>query len=85
MFFAQGAHEAGGRAEPFAEWYPTITAPFKDTVDFDTSGHRGNVRTTGRVRGLHGRRRARREQRPMTRSTTDAGASSIGTTVWEHQ
>jgi pimeloyl-ACP methyl ester carboxylesterase len=40
MFFAQGAHEAGGRAEPFAEWYPTITAPFKDTVDFETSGHR---------------------------------------------
>jgi proline iminopeptidase len=40
VFFVQGAHEADGRAEPFDEWYPTITAPFKETVDFDTSGHR---------------------------------------------
>lgn len=40
MFFVEGAHEAGGRAEPFEEWYPTITAPIKDTVVFDTSGHR---------------------------------------------
>jgi pimeloyl-ACP methyl ester carboxylesterase len=40
MFFVEGAHEAGGRAEPFAEWYPTITAPMKDTVVLDTSGHR---------------------------------------------
>jgi pimeloyl-ACP methyl ester carboxylesterase len=40
VYFAQGAHEAGGRAEPFAEWYPTINAPLKDTADFDTSGHR---------------------------------------------
>jgi len=40
MFFVQGAHEADGRAEPFAEWYPMIEAPTKDMVVLDTSGHR---------------------------------------------
>ncbi|HQR80462.1 MAG TPA: alpha/beta hydrolase [Actinomycetota bacterium] len=40
MFFVQGAHEADGRAEPFAQWYPMIDAPIKDLVVLDTSGHR---------------------------------------------
>ena len=40
MFFAQGAHEADGRAEPFDEWYPMIEAPIKELVTLDTSGHR---------------------------------------------
>jgi pimeloyl-ACP methyl ester carboxylesterase len=40
MFFVQGAHEAGGRAQPFADWYPMIQAPIKDMVVFDSSGHR---------------------------------------------
>ena len=40
MFFVQGAHEAAGRAEPFAEWYPMIDAPTKDLAVLDTSGHR---------------------------------------------
>lgn len=40
MFFVQGAHEAGGRAELFDEWYPMIDAPIVDLVEFDTSGHR---------------------------------------------
>lgn len=40
VFFVQGAHEADGRAAPFAQWYPTIVAPMKDLVVFDTSGHR---------------------------------------------
>lgn len=40
MFFVQGAHEAGGRAEPFAEWYTVVDAPVKDLVVLDTSGHR---------------------------------------------
>lgn len=40
MFFVEGAHEAGGRAEPFAQWYPMINAPIKDLAVFDTSGHR---------------------------------------------
>lgn len=40
MFFVQGAHEAGGRAELFAEWYPMIQAPTKNLVVLDTSGHR---------------------------------------------
>jgi pimeloyl-ACP methyl ester carboxylesterase len=40
MYFVQGAHEADGRAQPFAEWYPMITAPTKDLTVFDTSGHR---------------------------------------------
>jgi proline iminopeptidase len=40
MFFVQGAHEAGGRAELFAEWYPMIQAPAKDLTVLDTSGHR---------------------------------------------
>ncbi len=40
MFFVQGAHEAGGRAELFDEWYPMIEAPIKDVVTLDTSGHR---------------------------------------------
>jgi pimeloyl-ACP methyl ester carboxylesterase len=40
MYFVQGAHEAGGRAAPFAEWYPMIDAPVKELVVLDTSGHR---------------------------------------------
>ena len=40
VFFAQGAHEADGRAEPFAEWYASLDAPIKGQVVFDTSGHR---------------------------------------------
>ncbi len=40
VFFVQGAHEAAGRAEPFAEWYPMIEAPTKDLTVLDTSGHR---------------------------------------------
>ncbi|MGA8046679.1 MAG: alpha/beta hydrolase [Dermatophilaceae bacterium] len=40
MFFVQGAHEAGGRAEVFDQWYPTIEAPITDRVVLDTSGHR---------------------------------------------
>lgn len=40
VFFVEGAHEARGRAEPFAEWYSMLTAPTKDLVVFDTSGHR---------------------------------------------
>ena len=40
MFFVQGAHEAEGRAQPFAEWYPMIQAPIKDIVVLDSSGHR---------------------------------------------
>ena len=40
MFFVQGANEAGGRADVFAEWYPMIDAPIKDLEILDTSGHR---------------------------------------------
>lgn len=40
MFFVQGAHEAPGRADLFAEWYPLVEAPVKDHVVLDTSGHR---------------------------------------------
>ena len=40
MFFVQGAHEAPGRAEPFNDWYPMVSAPQKDLVVLDTSGHR---------------------------------------------
>ncbi len=40
MYFVQGAHEAGGRARVFDEWYPMITAPIKDLAVLDTSGHR---------------------------------------------
>ena len=40
MFFVQGANEAGGRADLFNEWYPTVNAPTKDLAVLDTSGHR---------------------------------------------
>lgn len=40
MYFVQGAHEADGRSRLFEEWYPMITAPTKDVVVLDTSGHR---------------------------------------------
>ncbi len=40
MFFAQGAHDAPGRADLFDEWYPMIDAPIKELAVFDTSGHR---------------------------------------------
>ena len=40
VFFVQGAHEAGGRADLFDQWYPMIEAPIKELSTFDTSGHR---------------------------------------------
>ncbi|MEZ5238327.1 MAG: alpha/beta hydrolase [Microthrixaceae bacterium] len=40
MFFVQGTHEAGGRAELFEQWYPSIDAPIKELATLDTSGHR---------------------------------------------
>jgi proline iminopeptidase len=40
MYFVQGAHEADGRADVFADWYPMINAPLKDVVTLETSGHR---------------------------------------------
>lgn len=40
VFFVQGAHEAPGRAGPFEEWYEMLSAPRKEVVVFDTSGHR---------------------------------------------
>ena len=40
VFFVQGAHEAPGRSEPFAQWYAGLTAPSKETVVFGSSGHR---------------------------------------------
>jgi pimeloyl-ACP methyl ester carboxylesterase len=40
MFFVQGAHEADGRADVFADWYPMVDAPIKDLAVLGTSGHR---------------------------------------------
>ena len=40
VFFVQGANEADGRADVFADWYPMVDAPIKDLVVLDTSGHR---------------------------------------------
>jgi len=40
VYFVQGAHEADGRAQPFAQWYPMIDAPSKDLIVLSTSGHR---------------------------------------------
>ena len=40
VFFVQGAHEAPGRSEPFAQWYAGLTAPTKESVVFERSGHR---------------------------------------------
>lgn len=40
VYFAQGAHEAGGRAVLFEEWYQALDAPTKELAVFSTSGHR---------------------------------------------
>ncbi|PPB48018.1 alpha/beta hydrolase [Arthrobacter pityocampae] len=40
VYFVQGAHEARGRAEPFAEWFELLEAPVKETTELSTSGHR---------------------------------------------
>jgi pimeloyl-ACP methyl ester carboxylesterase len=40
VYFVQGAHEADGRAEPFAEWLRMLRAPSKDVTYLATSGHR---------------------------------------------
>ena len=72
MFFVQGAHEADGRAEPFAEWYSMIDAPIKDLEVLDTSGHRPHVGAARRVHRLHGEHGARADRglmsgHPLTR------------------
>jgi pimeloyl-ACP methyl ester carboxylesterase len=40
VYFAQGVHEARGRAEIFEEWFAMIDAPDAEVARFDTSGHR---------------------------------------------
>ncbi len=40
VYFVQGAHEADGRAAPFAEWFRALRAPSKDLAVLATSGHR---------------------------------------------
>jgi proline iminopeptidase len=40
VYFVQGAHEAAGRAQPFAQWYDGLVAPTKHVEVLDTSGHR---------------------------------------------
>ncbi len=40
VYIVQGAHEARGRAEPFAEWFAALTAPTKDLKVLATAGHR---------------------------------------------
>lgn len=40
VFFVEGAHEAGGRLQPFNEWYAELHAPHKERVTLATSGHR---------------------------------------------
>ncbi len=39
-YFVEGAHEARGRAEPFAQWYAALSAPRKELAVLDHSGHR---------------------------------------------
>ncbi len=39
-FFAEGAHEAPGRAEPFQQWYAALRAARKELTVFADSGHR---------------------------------------------
>lgn len=39
-YFVEGAHEARGRAEPFAQWYAALSAPRKELAVLATSGHR---------------------------------------------
>jgi proline iminopeptidase len=39
-FFVQGAHEAPGRSQPFAQWYTRLIAPAREMVVLDRSGHR---------------------------------------------
>jgi hypothetical protein len=40
VYFAQGAHEAPGRVEPFQEWFGILDAPSKDVIELPASGHR---------------------------------------------
>jgi proline iminopeptidase len=40
VYFAQGAHEAPGRSQPFREWFAILDAPSKDVTVLSTSGHR---------------------------------------------
>jgi proline iminopeptidase len=40
MYFVEGRHEAPGRSIPFQDWFAQINAPIKQTVEFETSGHR---------------------------------------------
>ena len=40
VYFAEGRYEARGRAEPFQQWFKMLSAPHKQLVLFDTSGHR---------------------------------------------
>ena len=40
VFFVEGAHEAPGRTEPFRRWYAELSAPSKELVVLERSGHR---------------------------------------------
>lgn len=72
VYFVQGAHEAGGRAEPFADWYPMITAPAKDLTMLDTSGPPATVRAARPIRFLpHGHRSDADRRRTVSRPHDD--------------
>jgi pimeloyl-ACP methyl ester carboxylesterase len=40
VYLVQGAHEARGRAIPAAEWFEMLTAPSKQMIVFEKSGHK---------------------------------------------
>jgi hypothetical protein len=66
MFFVQGAHEADGRADVFADWYPMIKAPDQRCRRPRHLGAPTPVRTARRVHRLHRRGRPRPDL-PVTR------------------
>ena len=39
VYLVQGAHELRGRLEPAHEWFDGLTAPHKQWITFESSGH----------------------------------------------
>ena len=52
VYLVQGSHEARGRAVPARAWFEMLTAPDKQLIVFEQSGHKPSFEETGRFQHL---------------------------------
>lgn len=74
-YMVLGAHEAPGRAMPANEWFGMLTAPSKERVIFQHSGHRPQFEEPGEFAALM--RRVLDEAYPVRSSASPAHIGAL--------